>query len=313
LAFTLSLNTNPLVNRFADPDDLIDTIAYDIGIRDVQLTHEFVNPGWPAATIVKFIRLFRGALARTGVRVTSGMTGPYGRLNHFGHPDADVRRYYVDWFKTFADISAELGASGMGTQFAIFTHRDFDDPGRRARLFDIALDCWREVAEHARAAGLTYLFWEPMSVGREFGHTIENCRMLQGAIDVAGMAIPLEMMGVIDPGAVTSSTPADLDPYAWAEAFPRKSPIIHIKQSSMNKGGHWPFTSAYNRDGRITPERLLDTVRRGGGTDNEICLELSFREREPVDHQVVAMIRESVDYWAPFIETGRSDLLPKAE
>jgi hypothetical protein len=273
LAFTLSLNTNPLVNRFAEPDDLIDTIAYDIGIRDVQLTHEFINPGWPAATISKFIRLFRGALDRTGVRVTSGMTGPYGRLNHFGHPDADVRRYYVDWFKTFADISAELGASGMGTQFAIFTHRDYDDPGRRTRLFDIALECWRDVAEHARAAGLIYLFWEPMSVGREFGHTIESCRAL---------------------------------------AFPRKSPIIHIKQSSMNKGGHWPFIAAHNRDGRITPERLLDTVRRGGGTDNEICLELSFREREPVDHQVVAMIRESVDYWAPFIETGRPGLLPKA-
>ncbi|TIU30161.1 MAG: erythrose 4-phosphate dehydrogenase, partial [Mesorhizobium sp.] len=92
---------------------------------------------------------------------------PYGRLNHFGHPDADVRRYYVDWFKTFADISADLGASGMGTQFAIFTHKDFDDPQRRAALLDIALECWREVAEHARAAGLTYLFWEPMSVGRE--------------------------------------------------------------------------------------------------------------------------------------------------
>jgi hypothetical protein len=312
LAFTLSLNTNPLVNRFAAPDDLIDTIAYEIGIRDVQLTHEFVNPGWPAATIVKFIRLFRNALKRTGVRVTSGMTGPYGRLNHFGHPDADVRRYYVDWFKTFADISAELGAVGMGTQFAIFTHQDYDNPARRARLVDIALDCWSEVAEHARAAGLDYLFWEPMSVGREFGHTIENCRLLQGAIDACGMAIPLQMMVDIDHGDVTSSNPADIDPYAWAEAFPRKSPIIHIKQSSMNKGGHWPFTSAHNKDGRITPQKLLETVRRGGGTDNEICLELSFREREPVDHQVVAMIRESVDYWAPFIDTGRLSLLPKA-
>ncbi len=106
MAFTLSLNTNPLVNRFAEPDDLIDAIAYGIGIRDVQLTHEFVNPGWPAATIAKFVRQFKKALGRTGVRVTSGMTGPYGRLNHFGHPDADVRRYYVDWFKTFADITA---------------------------------------------------------------------------------------------------------------------------------------------------------------------------------------------------------------
>ena len=179
MAFTLSLNTNPLVNRFADPDDLIDTIAYDIGIRDVQLTHEFVNPGWPAATIVKFVRLFRNALARTGVRVTSGMTGPYGRLNHFGHPDAELGRDVGKGLEPVDIITAHIGAGGMGTQFAIFTHRDFDEPARRARLFDIALDCWREVAEHARAAGLTYLFWEPMSVGREFGHTIESCKALQ--------------------------------------------------------------------------------------------------------------------------------------
>lgn len=308
MAFTLSLNTNPLVNRFAEADDLIDAIAYGIGLRDVQLTHEFINPGWPAATIAKFTRLFRKALARTGVRVTSGMTGPYGRLNHFGHPDADVRRYYVDWFKTFSDVWAELGALSVGTQFAIFTHRDFDDPDRRRDLIRIAIDCWGEVAEHAKAAGLQYLTWEPMSVGREFGETLESTQALQDQIDAAGLPIPLKMMIDIDHGDVTSSNPADIDPFAWAQTFAMQSPIIHIKQSSMNKGGHWPFTAAHNENGRITPEKFLETVRRGGGTDNEICLELSFREREPVDGQVVSMIRESVDYWAPFIDTGRADL-----
>ncbi|MCW0000904.1 sugar phosphate isomerase/epimerase [Pararhizobium sp. YC-54] len=304
MAFTLSLNTNPLVNRFAEADDLIDTIAEKIRIGYVQLTHEFINPGWPAATIVKQLRQFNRALGRTGVKVTSGMTGPYGRLNHFGHPDADVRRYYVDWFKTFADISAELGASGMGTQFAIFTHKDYDDPVRRAALMRIAIDCWAEVAEHAKGAGLSYLFWEPMSVGREFGHTIAECRALDERLAQSGLPIPMKMMVDIDHGDVTSSNPDDIDPYAWAKAFPKQSPIIHIKQSSMNKGGHWPFIAAHNKDGRITPEKLLDTIRRGGGTDNEICLELSFREREPTDHLVVDMIRESVEFWEPHIDTG---------
>ena len=308
MGFTLSLNTNPLVNRYAEPDDLVDALAYGIGIRDVQLTHEFINPAWPAPTIAKLTRSFRAALARTGVRVTSGMTGPYGRLNHFGHPDADVRRYYIDWFRIFCDVWAELGARSVGSQFAIFTHKDYDDPQRRALQMVLAMQCWAEVAEHARAAGLSCLTWEPMSVGREFGHTIEACAALQRDIDAAGLAVPLKMMIDIDHGDVTSSNPADVDPYAWAEAFPSQSPIIHIKQSSMNKGGHWPFTAAYNEGGRITPPKFLDTVRRGGGTDNEICLELSFREREPADHLVVEMIRESVDYWAPFVDTGRDQL-----
>lgn len=311
MAFTLSLNTNPLVNRFAEPDDLIDTLAHGIGIRDVQLTHEFINPGWPAAIVGKYTRLFRKALERTGVRVTSGMTGPYGRLNHFGHPDSEVRRYYVDWFKIFADTWAELGAQSIGTQFAIFTYKDFDDPARRLALTDIAIDCWGEVAEHARAAGLRYVFWEPMSVGREFGHTLRMCQALQDEIDAAGLAIPLRMMIDIDHGDVSSNDPADTDPYVWARTFAAQSPIIHIKQSSMNKGGHWPFTSAYNRDGRIQPAKLLEAVAAGSGTDNEICLELSFREREPADRLVVEMIRESVDYWAPYADAGRSDLSGK--
>lgn len=308
MAFTLSLNTNPLVNRFAEPDDLIDTIAHDIRLKYVQLTHEFVNPGWPAATINRFVQAFNRATQRTGVAITSGMTGPYGRLNHFGHPDPDVRRYYVDWFKTFADISADLGATGMGTQFAIFTLRDFDDPKRREDLIRIAIDCWAEVADHAKEAGLSYLFWEPMSVGREFGDTLSSCGALQDRLEASGLAIPMWMMVDIDHGDVTSPNPADVDPYAWAAAFPTRSPIIHIKQSSMNKGGHWPFTAKYNEDGRITPEKLLSAIRSGGGTENEICLELSFREREPTDRMVVPAIRESVAFWAEHVDTGAGSL-----
>jgi D-erythrulose 1-phosphate 3-epimerase len=250
----------------------------------------------------------RKAMNRTGVRATSLMTGPYGRLNHFGHPDPEVRQYYLDWFKTLCSISSDLGSPSVGTQFAIFTHRDYDDPVRREDMMKIALDCWGELAEHGKRVGQTYLFWEPMSVGREFGHTIAETKALQAQLDAQGYAIPVEMMIDIDHGDVTSPNASDVDPYAWAETFPKQSRIIHIKQSSMNKGGHWPFTAEYNKDGRITPQKLLDAIKRGGGTHNEICLELSFREREPTDHLVTDMMRESVDYWAPHVDVGRQAL-----
>jgi sugar phosphate isomerase/epimerase len=305
---TLSLNTNPLVNRFADPDDLITTVARDLRIRDLQLTHEFINPSWPAPVIRRLTRQMSVALHRTGVRVTSGMTGPYGRLNHFGHPDRDVRRYYVDWFKTFADITADLGGTSVGTQFAIFTYQDFDDPARREALIQIAIDCWAEMAEHAKAAGLKYLFWEPMSVGREFGETIASSLALQSRLTAANMAIPMWMMADIDHGDVTSANPDDFDPYAWARAVPKVSPIIHIKQSLMDKGGHRPFTAAFNARGRIQPDPLLQALAEGGADNNEICLELSFKEREPNDREVIAQIAESVAFWAPHIDTGLHDL-----
>ena len=308
MPLTLSLNTNPLVNRFADPDDLIETVARDMRIRDLQLTHEFINPSWPTPVTQRLTKTMMAALARTGVRVTSGMTGPYGRLNHFGHPDAEVRRYYVEWLKTFADITADLGGTSVGTQFAIFTYRDYDEPSRREALIERAIACWAEVAEHAKRAGLEFMFWEPMSVGREFGETIPAALALQERLSAANMAIPMKMMADIDHGDVTSLDASDYDPYAWARAVPKISPIIHIKQSLMDKGGHRPFTAAFNAQGRIQPESLLKALAQGGAVDNEICLELSFKEREPNDREVIAQIAESISFWAPHIDSGVQDL-----
>jgi hypothetical protein len=116
------------------------------------------------------------------------------------------------------------------------------------------------------------------------------------------------MMADIDHGDVTSANPDDYDPYAWARAVPRVSPIIHIKQSLMDKGGHRPFTTEFNAKGRIQPEPLLAAFREGGARDNEICLELSFKEREPNDRQVIEQIAESVAFWAPHIDSGIADL-----
>lgn len=309
MAFTLSLNVNPFVNRFADPDDLIDTVARDLRVRDLQFTHEFVDPSWPAHVIRRRTRSFAAACARTGVRITSGMTGPYGRRNHFGHPDAEVRSYYLGWFKTFAEVIADLGGAAIGSQFAILSYRDHDDPVRREDRTRVAIDAWAELAEHAKAVGLRYLFWEPMSVGREFGETIPGSLALQARLSAVGMAVPMRMMADIDHGDVTSGDPADYDPYAWARATASASPIIHVKQALTEKGSHLPFTEANNVRGRIRPEPLLRAVCEGGGSDNEICLELKFPEREPGDRDVIPHVAESVAFWAPHVDTGAHDLL----
>ncbi|MFT3987758.1 sugar phosphate isomerase/epimerase family protein [Aestuariivirga sp.] len=304
MGFSLSINTNPLVNRFAEPEDVIAVLTDEIGIGHIQLVHEFINPSWAASTVKRLTDRMAKACAEKKARITSIMTGPYGRLNHFTHPDKDVRDYYVQWFKGMADIAADLGAPAIGTQFGIFTYRDYDDPKRRAALMEIALACWRDVGEHAHKRGLTWMFWEPMSVGRELGHTLKDTQNLQDWINAAELPIPLKPMVDIDHGDVSSPDPADVNPFQWASRFATQSPIIHIKQSTMNKGGHWPFTAQYNENGRITPDNLLSAVRSGGGVDNELCLELAFREREPTDRNVVSALRESVAYWAPYADTG---------
>jgi D-erythrulose 1-phosphate 3-epimerase len=304
MGFSLSVNTNPLVNRFAEPEEVVSVLVDEIGIGYIQLVHEFINPSWGAKTVKRITDRMAKSCAAKHAKVTSIMTGPYGRLNHFAHPDVDVRAYYVQWFKGMSDIAADLDCPAIGTQFGIFTFKDFDDPARRDALMQIALDCWRDVAEYAKIRGLTWMFWEPMSVGRELGHTLKATQELHNWINAAELPIPLKPMVDIDHGDVTSPNPADLDPFAWAKDFATQSPVIHIKQSTMNKGGHWPFTEQYNENGRITPVKLLEALKSGGGTNNELCLELAFREREPTDRSVVAALKESVAYWAPYAKTG---------
>jgi D-erythrulose 1-phosphate 3-epimerase len=304
VAFTLSVNTNPLVNRFAEPEELITVLADDIGIAQIQLVHEFINPSWDSKTVTRLTARMAKACAIKKVKITSAMTGPYGRLNHFGHPDAEVRDYYVRWFKTFADIAADLGCPAIGTQFAILTYADHDEPARYRAIMDSALACWRVVAEHAERRGLKYLFWEPMSVARELGHTLKATQDLQDWINAAQFPIPLVPMVDIDHGDVSSANKRDIDPYAWAQDFATQSRIIHIKQSSMNKGGHWPFTAQYNADGKITPEKLFAAIRAGGGADNELCLELAFREREPSDRNVILALKESVSLGHQFLDVN---------
>jgi D-erythrulose 1-phosphate 3-epimerase len=305
MAIKLGLNLNPFVNRFAEPRDLIGVLAGEIGIGRLQLTHEFINPAWPPATKRRLTAEMSRVCAEHGVEITSLMTGPYGRLNHFGHPDAEVREYHLEWFKGLVDIAASLGCPAVGTQFAILTYRDYDDPDRRRAILDAALESWRRLADHAAERRLDYLFWEPMSVGRELGHTIAEAISLQDRLDVAGLAVPLLAMIDIDHGDVSSPDPEDTDPYAWARTFAARSPLIHIKQSSADKRDHRPFTEEYNRDGRIVPEKLIEAIRSGGGGDNELCMEFAFREREPTDREVVAVVKESVAFWKPFADIGR--------
>jgi hypothetical protein len=58
----------------------------------------------------------------------------------------------------------------------------------------------------------------------------------------------------------------------------------------------------------VHPAPLLAALAEGGAQDNEICLELSFKEREPDDRQVLPKIAESIAFWAPHIDTGAADL-----
>ena len=108
-------------------------------------------------------------------------------------------------------------------------------------VFGGKITTFRELAERGMHR-LKHVFRDPMSLGREFGQTNAACLALQDKLTAVNLAIPMWMMADIDHGDVTSPNPDDFDPDARARAVPRVSPVIHIKQSLLDKGGHRPFT-----------------------------------------------------------------------
>jgi len=298
LSFRLGINTGFAVNRFSEADEWARIVGEDLGIRAVQITADLINPDLPAGILNAEIKRIRSALDKYQVQVCSVFTGAFTRVNHLAHPDPDIRKHWVNWFKRLTDISLDLGCDNIGSHFGIFTEKDDRDPRRREERRGQNIAGWHEIAAYGQSKGLRNILWEPMSISREQGETIKEARKLQDDVN-KNAPLPFKICLDVDHGDVSSENPDDTNAYKWLEAFATESPFIHLKQSSKDKSGHWPFIKKYNDSGVIIPEKVISTLISCGVHQGWFLLELSFREREPTDSTVVEVLKESVDYWRP--------------
>jgi sugar phosphate isomerase/epimerase len=221
-----------------------------------------------------------------------------------------MRRLWIDWFKRLVDISQVLGAEGIGSHFGILSFRDYDDREKRMGMLQDGCRNWADIADYAAQKGLKYVYFEPMSVPREFAGTLDETRMI---LDLANRHIKLPMLLCldVDHGDVESPNPDDTNPYKWLEVFAHQSPIIHLKQSRLDKGGHHPFTAEHNAHGRILPDKVLDTLLSVDSTDNTLILELAHKERWPSDYTVIQDFQESITYWREALSRFESKMAVK--
>ena len=297
----LGLNTGFALNRYPEHEEWARLVGETLDVRVVQLTADLLSPYYPKELVQAQAKQLMAACVEYDVRIETTFTGAFTRVNHLAHPDKAVRAYWVDWFKRFADLSVQLGADGMGSHFGILSFHQLSDPRLHEEAVARNIEGWHEIADYAKSAGLKYLLWEPMSIIREYGHTLPAARKLHARVN-DGIALPMNMCLDVDHGDPTSPDKNDTDPYVWLKEFGRESPCVHIKQSRHNKGGHWPFTAEHNADGKIQPEKVLSALRESGNDDVTLLLELSFREREPFDSNHAKDLQESVQYWRPFVK-----------
>ncbi|HIH23294.1 TPA: TIM barrel protein [Candidatus Micrarchaeota archaeon] len=298
----LGVNTGFALNRFPEHEEWARVIGEVLGLRSVQFTAEMLNPYLPDDVIKRHIKEINENLERYHVSVHSTFTGAYTRVNHLAHPDSAVRKYWVEWFKKYADITVALGADAMGSHFGILSSRDVTDSSLRKERLKQNIECWKEIAVYAKDAGVEYLMWEPMSVPREYGETLESATSLQKLLDDADFAIPMKMCLDVDHGDVSSTNSDDTNPYSWLERFGAISPCVHLKQSLQDKNGFRPFTQEYNKIGKVRGDAVLDSLAKSGAKNVALMLELSFREREPYESNVLSDLKASVDYWRKWVK-----------
>lgn len=299
---TLAINLGFVVNRYVLPEQWLGLLADELNIKVVQLTADLLNPVLSDDILWPLAEETRRQADQKGIVISSVFTGAFTRLNHFSHPDAEIRAWWVNWFLRFCRLAAILGAKSLGSHFGILTIPDCANPKLKEQLFQYNLDCWWQVAKTAKAYGLRQICWEPMSIEREYGHTVADVERIQNALENLKAALPFCLCLDVDHGAVDSENVLDTDPYFYLRHFAKKTAQVHLKQSYADKGGHWPFTKEHNQKGRIDPSLVLSALENGGAREVELILELSFRERGPAEQGMIAAVKESINFWRPYCD-----------
>lgn len=296
----LGINAGFAINRFPEPEVWIPIVGDELGLRYAQFVADLLNPFLPYRVIQQQVSKIRDLAEKHNVIIDTTFTSAFTRVNHLMHPDPLTRDVWFQWFKDFFCMSADLGVRGSGGHFGIMSVTDLENEKRREEITATGVDLWQRLSEFAAELGFEFLIFEPMSIPREMACTIADTWELYERVN-DGAAIPIKLCLDVDHGFYFSPDPRDSDPYAWLEEFGKISPVVHIKQSMADKGGHWPFTAEYNEQGRILPQKVLESLERSGADDVVLLLEISHRERYPAEGRVISDLRESVEYWRQYV------------
>ena len=292
----LSVNTGFLVNRYPSPKQWAKVIG-KLNIRHVQLTSDLFSPYYDEDILKLYVKEINELKKIHNFSITSVFTGGFTRVNHFCHPDENVRSYWMRWFQKFAKYAAKLGATKLGSHIGILS---IDDNEKERKIFqDRCINLWKDLSEYSFEEGLKELTWEHMSIEREQGHTRSDIDYLINGLSES--KIPIKLCLDPDHGDLTSKDSKDYEPYGLMKKYLPFSSQLHLKQTSLDKRKNGPFTKANNLNGLIKSDKVANLLSKYITDDNkkdfEIILELNAREREPDDSNIVKDVEESIIYW----------------
>lgn len=292
----LGINLGFANNRFPEPGIWTHLVGSDLNLRKVQFVADILNPmlrQYNASYFYEQIDKTIECLKKYNIQVTSMMTSSFTRVNHFSHPDKSYRDSWFSWFVDFLEMGTSFGAKMLGSHFGIMTT---DSLKQKDIVYKETLKYWSELSAVAKDLNYQCLFFEPMSIEREFGNTIENTERILNDINEISH-IPFKLC--LDVGHAPH--PSQRDYRVWLRKFAKDCCIVHLQQSELNSSNHSPFTKAYNETGIVHPNDVINILNEFGA-EPELDFEISFREKEEVEPTIIHDLKESVEYWKQSIK-----------
>ena len=292
----LGINTCFAVKRWPEPEQWIHIVKDELGLDCCQFSLDLVDPLLDEAAIMAYADAARQLAATQNLFIHSTFTGLAAySWNQLLHPQQAMREAAMRWYERAIDFTARLGAGGMGGHIGAFSVQDAMNPQRKQELLQELRERLTALAHHAAQRGLSHLLFENMAVEREWGHSIEEAQQL-ASLDTHG-GVPLALcLDVGHPCALHTGTASD-DYLAWfAQPWPHR-PIVHLQQTDRTGDHHWPFTRAFNAQGMVRAEDILQAITPWLASDDVFLFLEPIHPFEADDNTVLDELRESVDYW----------------
>jgi len=290
---TLGINNCFAVKRWPRPEEWAQLVRSELGLDVVQHCVDLtdlsgdVNLDAEAGAI-------RAACDDAQVRVHSVFTGlvAYSANLMLAPDDGERRRGFELWSRAIV-LAVRLGAVSAGGHVGSLSRPDADDAEQRALRWSDLRVRLAELSGFASRLGLQALLVENMACDREPSRIADVESLLSGG-DPSHAPVTL----CLDVGhqCVPGTDGDDADPYAWLRRLGTRTTVVHLQQSDADADHHWPFTEAYNAQGRIRADAVLDALAASGAEEATLMLEVVPAFEAP-DEEVLSDLRESVMYW----------------
>ena len=297
----LGINTCFAVKRWPEPERCLTIVQKELGLDCCQFSLDLVDPLLNEIAMDYYADRVRAYAQAHSIFIHSTFTGLAAySWSQLLHPDEVMREAAMQWYKRAIDFTARLGALGTGGHIGALSVQDARDAVRKRSLISELRERLISLSHYAAGKGLQFLLFENMAVSREWGHSIEEAQSLAN-LDVQG-GVPLVLcLDVGHPCALHTGTVSDHYLAWFAQPWPH-TPVVHLQQTDRTGDHHWPFTRAYNEQGIVRAESVLQAVQQWPD-DSDVYLFLEpIHPFETGDSLVLHDLRQSVQYWQEAIQ-----------